>query len=339
MLTKKQTRLNKTTPPSGGAKDVPGKLVADNESFVLLEMTAEEWIGVPGHPRQRDTAHHAKARHWLDAELAEGAAKSHLHHVTGAILDGGLYKVDGHTRAYLWETGKLPKPDCVFVTAYRVQDTQELLDLYKVKDVATAADTPRDQVVGALREQGYTPESRFVASGLIATVLHIVLRGVPLGMRHQKLRQFDIYKAVAVMLPEIIMLDQLNPKPVIFKSGVASAALILFALEKQPAVIEFFQRINLKQGEKRGGKMDPVESVLSEIEKLSLLKGRYKHNYLPSALAQVELCGRCIRASQNWLAGPSSDDYWRSYRPAYVDVMEYVKRIRSVKIFGDDDTL
>lgn len=306
-------------------------ILADDGRILTLKMSVDDWIKTPNHPRQRDTVRHARASHWREAKLAEGALEAHLHHVTGAVLDGQLYKVDGHTRAYLWEIGELKRPQEVIVTAYRVQSKQELLDLYKAVDVFSAAETLRDRVAGAFREHGFTPKSILFSRSLLTDALHIALRGVPRGKRSKLLREFDVYKAVGVFMPEIVMLDQFEPDVHVFRSGVTAAALIMLCLDRKSA--GFFQKLAEKSGEKIEGKMDPVESVLSLISEFKLQK------YRRPPLAQVDLCGRCIRAALCWMEGRDSKAYWRNNRPTPVDVSAYVEKVRAIKQVSDDATL
>lgn len=320
-----------TTPNPTKRLRTPGRVLANDEQIITIKMSVDDWIKTPDHPRQRDVIHHAGASHWREAKLAEGALKAHLCHVTGALLDGQLYKVDGHTRAYLWEKGVLKRPEEVVVTVYRVRDRQELLELYKAIDVFSAADTPRDKVAGALREQGFNPRSQVVARGLLAEALHIALRGIPRSKRSKTLREFDIYKAVAAFIPEIVMLDQVDPNVHVFRSGITAAALIMLCLDRTS--VGFFQRLSERRGEKHEGKMDPVEAVLSLILEFRMQK------YRRPPMAQVELCGRCIRAVLGWMEGKDSEAYWRCYRPSSVDVLEYVEKVRALKGIGDDPSL
>ncbi len=310
---------------------LPGRVLAEDEKIITLVMPVDDWIAVPGHPRQRDTKRHAHALHWREARHAKGAIKTHLAHVTGALLDGQLIKVDGHTRAYLWATGKLERPDEVVVTAYKVNNYQELLDLYRTFDVPTAGESWSDRVRGAFREHGYTPTSNILSRGLLVNAAHIALRGIPLGRRSKKLREFDIYKAIGLFLPEIIALDRMRISRDLELSGILGAGLIMLTLH--PNSKEFFKRLFEKIGEKRGGRMDPVEAVLSAVLEYKAMK------YRRPPLAQVDLCGRCLRAVTYWMDGPEGGPYWLRNKIQYMDVEPFVERVREVKEIGDDPAL
>ena len=76
-------------------------------AVVIKRMGVRQWVNVPDNPRQRDTVRHAnkaKRKHLKEADEAHGI-------VFAAMLDGEItWKLDGHTRAYLWDTGELELP-------------------------------------------------------------------------------------------------------------------------------------------------------------------------------------------------------------------------------------
>lgn len=115
----------------------------------VLYLSVPDWCSVPGNPRQRDTEKHAKK-----------ALRSHLRHaspehaqVSAAQLPNGqLIKLDGHTRAFLWENGLLEPPPQVLVSVVRVENEDRAKELYKHFDNASATEHLADQIDGALRE-------------------------------------------------------------------------------------------------------------------------------------------------------------------------------------------
>jgi hypothetical protein len=306
------------------------RVLTENDKLVIFAMSVEEWINVKDHPRQRDTKRHARATHWKEAKFAEGATKTHLAHVTGAILNGQLYKVDGHTRAYLWQKGELPVPQEVIVTAYKVKSYEELLDLYCAIDVSSAGETWTDKVCGAFHENGYVLKSAGLRHASLANALHIALRAVPIGYRKSTLRQFDAYKAINIFLPEIVKIDQLSPPADIARvPGIMGAALILITLYPNE-VQEFFRRLFAKQGEKRKGRSDPVEATLALIEDYKVFKPK-----VPAL--HVDVCGRCIRAASYFIEAQEKgvekvENYWLKNKLHYLDILPFVKEVRQKKV-------
>ncbi len=312
-------------------KKIPGKVISDDGSVVMLQLTVNEWIKVPGHPRQRDTVKHGKAVHWRNANEATGALKIHLGTVIGGILDDVLYKVDGHTRSFLWETEQLEKPGSVIVTAYRVKDNHELNALYGVMDLASAAETPSDQICGAYRECGLTLTSKRLAGGKISEALHLALRGAPKAKRSKKQQTFDLYGAVSVFTHELTVIDNLNVDPKVYCSGVLAAALVMLTL--YPETLPFFRRLSEKRGEKRNGRMDPIESVLDVINDLRFSKQLY------NGLGQLDLFARCVRAAFNWLEGSENSRYWLKNKVYAYELQPLIDALREKKKILDTPRL
>ncbi len=310
---------------------LPGKIVAEDNDIVTLHLSVEDWINTKDHPRQRDSIRHSKAIHWREAKAADGILKTHLSHVIAGILDGELYKVDGHTRAYLWGQGELEQPEKIIVTAYRVKNRDELNALYGVIDLSTAAERPSDKVCGAYRECGLDIQSPRLSGGNISEALHLAVRGVPKSRRSKKKLTFDIYAAVKVFKSELKKLDTMNPDPKLFPSGIVAAALIMLALH--PKSVKFFQLLNNKQGEKKQGRMDPVEATLDLINEMRF--SRKLHH----GIGHLELCARCVRAVFNWLEGPESSRYWLKNKVYAYDMIALTEELRKKKKITEETRL
>lgn len=125
----------------------------------FIEMTVEEWIEVPDNPRQRDTIRRAKrARRKHLSEYNEMHCR-----VIAAMMDGELFcKIDGHTRAYLWEHGMLDRPPNgkVIAQLFSVSSIDEAKRLYTQTDSVEAVKQVRDVLEGFANEIGLELTSR-----------------------------------------------------------------------------------------------------------------------------------------------------------------------------------
>ena len=300
------------------------RLLSDVGPVYTLEMSTGTWIDLADHPKQRNVERQARKPHWRLAQRASGAVKDALRLVAAADLEGTLHKVDGHTRALLWRLGKLPAPDTVFVTVHRVRSRDELDALYDVFHVPAAGENAYDQVYGAFRQVGLSLKSRRLREGFFASALNIALRGV--GKPQQDKRHtepIDIYAAVEAFKAELEFLDSVDPQPEVFYTGVVAAALIGLAL--YPESLEFFARLSGRQGEKRAGRADPVEAVLSLVAALKNQRNSWVN------AQQAELCGRTLRALEAWREGPTSERYWLQRKPRAMDLKPYLDRLKQLK--------
>ncbi len=118
-----------------------------------LQMSVESWCALPENLRQRDTEKHAQKASRNGGHLRE-ASPEHAQVFAAKLPNGQLVKLDGHTRALLWERGVLESPGQVIVTVIPVRDMEHAKELYNHFDNAQAAETIKDKLSGALREHG-----------------------------------------------------------------------------------------------------------------------------------------------------------------------------------------
>jgi hypothetical protein len=289
----------------------------------VVEMSLAEWTALPTHPRQRSVERHAKARHWRVAATASGAVAAVLRQVVAAELNGRLWKVDGHTRTQLWQEGRLPAPETVNVTVYRVRDEAELLTLYGAFDAASAAEQPADKIWGAYRQHDLAVTSNRLRRGLIGTALGIALQGRKYRPPN-KGGTLDVYDAVGYFRDELLIIDGLAVDSKVYPSGVLAAALL--ALSLYPEQIEFWRMVSRREGTKQQGLMDPVEAVLEEVNELRTSRKGLQVG------KQVELAGRTMRGYLAWLnREQEKNQYWFSNRLREIELDPYIAEVKALK--------
>ncbi len=335
---RKASERERTTEPlvvPNAVSEPDFRILADAGGVVTAEMPVEAWIALPNHPHQRNTARHARAVHLKQARGATGAVANQLAQVVAARLDGAYYKVDGHTRSYLWEQGQLPRPAVLRVTIYPVASRAELDALYEVFDASTAAKTRYDQVYGGFRECGFQPRSKRLRHGFLNDALNIALRGGIRGQQSRALPEVNLYRAVAVFQRELELLDSIDPEPRPFYSGVVAAALIGLALYPPERVLDFFKKLQNGEGNRKEGRSDPVDAVLNVIQHMTLEKRAAQ-----TAL-QADLCARTLRGLVTWLAGPETqrNQYWLKTSIHAVPMEPLLEQIKLKKGIRDDPTL
>ncbi|MHB8365562.1 MAG: hypothetical protein ACYDB0_00900 [Acidithiobacillus sp.] len=117
----------------------------------ILRMPLSQWFTIPENPRQRDTENRANAA--LRKHL-KAPHPTHRNVSAAKLPDGRMFKLDGHTRAFLWAAGKLKAPadGTVTVTVYAAHDRQEVMDLFDAFDNPSAVMTSQDRIAGGKRE-------------------------------------------------------------------------------------------------------------------------------------------------------------------------------------------
>lgn len=298
----------------------------------VVEMSVGNWIEAFDHPTHRGAAPSGR---WSFVKSASPSLLETLRHVIGAQWEGQLYKIDGHARARLWTRGTIPAPATVRATVYFPKTEKEFFDLYAAYHATNTILTRLDEVQGAFREHGLDLKSRRLKHGLLVQAFALALRG-RIKTRPDE-EPVNLRRAVEVFRPELERLDKANPSAEVFQTGVVAAALIGLCL--YPAGADFFHRLAAERGNKRDGLMDPVECVLSLVEKI-------RHQGAASADAiQEDLCARTLRAYLASIRGDPENfearvdntmkRFWFKRAIQAVDVDPYVARLRKAKKIAD----
>lgn len=306
-------------------------ILTESGHLYVAEIPLSAWTDIAPHPRQRNTERQCRKEHFVAARRATGAARQALRQVVAAKFQGRLYKVDGHARTHLWMQNELPPPETVIATVHRVESYDDLLDLYTVFDVQSAAESIYDRVYGAFRQIGLDLRSPRLKHGFIVGALNIALRGATRKDQDKDAPELNIYKAVASFKDELGLLDSVSPQPEVFFSGVVAAALIALSLE--PEAVTFFERLAKRQGSKKEGLNDAVEALLVHVGALQKQRSSWVN------AIQGDLCARTLSALSAWQAGSQSPRYWVGKKIEAVDIMPYIVEMKRTKGIASDPEL
>lgn len=298
------------------------RVLSDDGSVLVAEMSIDEWLAVPGHSTHRPGSGQAIRSQWEFVRKAQSSkAVEDFRQVVVGEYDGHLVKITGHERTRLWEQGSVPMPRSVFVQLYRVTTRDELNRLYETFN-APVSEAQYDKVAIAIEAHGLQLKSKRLRYGYILNALNIALRGDPRAHQDKKvLPPIDVFQAIGVFREELLLLDSVDPKPNVFYNGVVAAALI--ALSLNPGNLEFFGKLSAREGSKVDGRMDPVESILDLVAGIKSKRSAW------ISAAQQDLCGRVLRACEVWTSyTPESDQYWfrSTVRP-----MDFTSKITEMK--------
>lgn len=220
-------------------------------------MSVDRWIGVPANRRQRDTEKHAKR-----AKHLRVLHPTHMRVNAAALPDGRLVKLDGHTRALLWEQGKLARPPVVVADIWACANEDEAAELYSTFDNTNAVETSSDQMFGARNERGLKFESELLRTGLF---VHSLRFSYVLVYGRAKADQIDVHGLVKEWEEELKRLDTCEPTRTRFVSGVTVAALISLRVFGKGAV-DFWTTYGKDGGRKDETKTDPVEMLTQAVK-------------------------------------------------------------------------
>ena len=245
----------------------------------MTQMPVSSWIAVADNPRQRDTeTRAAKAKHLFKP------TQSHTVVLAARLPDGTLIKLDGHTRAFLWQTEKVPRPLAVNVVLYDVATLDEAKELYTHFDSDKAVERGAEKISGALRERDITPLSGLLKSGRISQALRVARMGLGFG------RDTSVYKTTELMDSPLRLLDSLMLGKATLSTGMVAAVLI--TLHKHgSAALPFWRAMIAGAGSKIDGEMDGIQAA---YELQLWARGKYGESN------NLAVCERAVAAYQKW---------------------------------------
>ena len=222
-------------------------------------MSVDQFVDIPDNPRQRDTERHAAKA--MRRHLKRLSA-SHCCVAIAAVNGVPVCKLDGHTRAYLWKSGKLEKPDGLIASVFSVRSMEDAAELYTHFDNSDAAEGSVDKLSGACRESGLHLTSQLLGRHTFNTALKFAhdLRGAC---------QASEYEIVPSWARAIKTVDdwQLQRNP--FKgSGILALMLVAVASESFPldTLQDFFTRYGKDMGVKSGKLRDGVQALKEHMD-------------------------------------------------------------------------
>ena len=250
-------------------------------------MTPEEWAEIPDNPKQRDTA--ARAVRASRQHLKNFAAPQA--NVSAARLpDGTTYKLDGHTRSYLWMNSKLEAPASLRVDVYNVETLDEIMSLYDMFDNPQAAESATDRLTGAYRFYKITPKSRLLTQGGVTSALRILTGHTGGGTN------FNILTSVKNWKKELEAIDKCDLPPEKITTGLLVAALLGVRLIGEDTLL-FWERFAAGLGERANGASDAVDMLLRTMEK------RRASRTLSGSSNHRDIAGKAFAAMEAWKAG------------------------------------
>lgn len=251
-------RKEKGGPPEDARQEVLSMLNI-NEFPRRVYLSPEEWAAIPANPRQRDTERHAaKAVH---------LRKPHPVHafVSMAVLpDGRRYKLDGHTRSFLWEKGDVEAPTLLTVDTWNCDNVEQVKQLYGVFDNASAVETTADRMFGAYREHGLEFKSPLLRARKIVAATRFAYK-ILFGVRPAV--ESSEYDLLRYWRPEFGLLDDCMPSNKEFPTGITAASIITFRRHGLDA-LDFWDRYSHDRGNKRNGERDAVQALRDRVDSM-----------------------------------------------------------------------
>jgi hypothetical protein len=234
-------------------------MLSNNTYPTRVYMSPAEWATVLPNPRQRDTERHARR-----AEHLKTPHPIHAFVSMAQLPDGRRYKLDGHTRSYLWEKGEVSPPEILSVECWQCDRMEQVKKLYSAYDNSQAVENTVDRMFGAYREHGLTYTSPLLSSQKIAAALRIAYQTL-FGQKAGITAAASEYDLISYWRPELDLLDEAKPISKYFPTGITAGSLITLR-RYGPDAVDFWSRYSADRGNKIAGERDPVQALRDRVD-------------------------------------------------------------------------
>jgi hypothetical protein len=250
-----------------------------------MRMSVDAWCAMLDNPRQRDTEKRVRKATRPGGHLRV-SSPVHAQTFAAQLPDGRMFKLDGHTRAWCWEHGRLIPPEQVLVTVIPAADVDEVKELYKQFDDPRASENLQDKLSGALREHDLDLRSgcfsQLYASSLRAAH-NLLFLGKP---------QPDLYTMVGLWKPLLQAMDARGYGRML--AAVQASMMLGFVTyagtARLPGMLDFWE--TFFSGAKSGvaGRWLPAEALryVLNLEKAQGAGGAATERWMNYALAAMD---------------------------------------------------
>ena len=220
----------------------------------VIEMSVADWCALKDNPRQRNTERRANQAEHLRSYQP-------IHRYVWAATHNGdpLCKLDGHTRALLWEKGLLDQPPegTVCVLLIPVKGLAEAKAYYDMLDNAGVSKKPADTIFGATRENKFLLTSALLRGCSFSVAIKLAHSGGKY--------KGDLHALVRNFRDELVELDSWR----LSSNYTVLISVMLLAIRhgNVTKAKAFFTKLDNNEGVKTSDGMDAVQALYQHMER------------------------------------------------------------------------
>ena len=174
---------------------------------------------------------------------------------------GKLYKVDGHTRCYVWMNGLSDRtPEVIHARVWNCATREDVKWCYDHYDNQAAVETSSDKLAGAMRSNEVVFNTDWLNKHAFFSALwYAQAFWVDVG------RKQDPHDLFAAWLDELKLFDRCSPTPDMWQVPYMAGALIALRVYGEPAV-GYFTQYQQQAGTTTRGLADAIQVLLNHHE-------------------------------------------------------------------------
>jgi hypothetical protein len=273
--------------------------------------TQFEWQSIPPCPIQRDTEKHLNRcrEKFFTVTVSQKTV------FIAVQDDGDIYKLEGHTRTYGWESGLVPAdqiPELLNVVIHFTEDYDGTLSEYKTFDDSTQSKNGSDQLFAAYRENDLHPvphgflynctgvvdalRTAFTTLAQHELISKSMLKRATETQNLKKRCPPKLEECVKRFKPALKALDKLNPPARLFKGVVTRVFLLAYTKyvvlglggpDAEKRLMTFFTDYRDGNGKQLNGKFDALQNF-REIHKDDSGGEKHRTEKMPKLLGAIE---------------------------------------------------
>jgi hypothetical protein len=306
-----------------GWKDLAPVIAAEDGDIVAISPAA--FFACSPLDGSSDALSEEDAEFWRSMRDRRGKPRRQTAYVALGIVAGVPFILDGAKRRRAWIEGLSNPPTEIFATVHQLMSLDQARRVAEGYKSSQKIERSAAAIQAAYREHGLTIQSHRLTHGAIGNAIYLAFRGsVFEDSGHGTKAPINLVDAVGVLREEIAFLDELGCPSRVFFSGILAMSFIALAIDPKSA--DLVEKIALKRGNKKDGKMDPAEAVLHLALVTEVLEpGR-------GAAYQAELFARSLRGFDKWRSAKSRPSRaWTKGILTATDPAPFVNEFRTAK--------
>jgi hypothetical protein len=237
----------------------------------VRQCSVPEFCQLPPHPCQRDTEEHAT---FAERRYLKESAPTHAM-VATVVYNGMVYKLDGHTRAYMWTNRGLARPAMLNDVRYYVETLGDFEDLYYMIDEKQQGKTPRATLDGVVHAAGYRFEAELLKKNTYMMAVYAAMNGTFDNVSTMDYKQYSSLSgterrhAIREVLSQwgelFNIIDEIGPKASHGWKSPVLAAMFMSIRRYGRKIIPFWVGVVNDEGWHAGGLKDGVQTACDKI--------------------------------------------------------------------------
>lgn len=221
----------------------------------VSKIAFHKFAGMQDNPEQRPTEKHAKKASKEGRHLSKADPTHAMVKVAVCLENRETYKVDGHTRCFLWERGSLRIPPHLYAEYWECDTLEDVKSLYRKSDSPDPVPTTSENIGGIYSSMGFNPQSSLCKTAAFSAFFRLVA-----GPKHNKTK---LPYLLPIILPYLKTLDtwDFRASKKCNMCGTAAASLLITYIVFGEEILPFWKDYQDQNFNQNGKEKCPASAL------------------------------------------------------------------------------